>query len=104
MTQRCAVRRNGGDDVPRKPRKWPSYALWALEDVQALLLDIQALARDAQAAIQAGNRLESVIILGDVRDKARHGVSLLVRARAGEYREGGDALVAEKEEARRQPG
>ena len=66
---------------------------------------IQGLTRGAQAAVLDGNRLEAVILLGDVRERAARGVGLLVRARAGEYMEGGDANEpAGKEEARRQPG
>jgi hypothetical protein len=67
--------------TPRK--RWPNHALWALEDVTAILLDIQALARQTQIAVQDNSRLEATIIAGDIRDKAARGVAILSTARNG---------------------
>jgi hypothetical protein len=71
--------------MPNKPiAKWPHYALWALEDAQACLIEIDARAREAQELIRAGHALEAVILLGDVRGKAADGRLALAKGRNGE--------------------
>lgn len=48
--------------MTRPIAKWPHYALWALEDATAALLDIDAKTREAQELIRAGHTLEAVIV------------------------------------------
>lgn len=69
----------------RKAKPWPSYALWALEDVSALLLTIQEQALKAQRAIRDGKQLEAVIALADVRDSASKALRKLEQARTSNY-------------------
>lgn len=64
--------------------KWPHYALWALEDATAALLEIERGAKEAQELIRANRTLEAVIVLGDVRSKAADGRLILGKARNGE--------------------
>ncbi len=71
--------------MPRTAREWPTRALWVLEDTKALFTTIDALAREAQVAARDGNRLEAVIIAGDIRTKAMTGFERLTRARNGDY-------------------
>lgn len=69
----------------RKAKPWPSYALWALEDVTAILLSIQSNARKAQAAVKDGKQLEAVIALADIRDGAVNALRKLEQARSSDY-------------------
>ena len=71
----------------RKAKPWPSYALWALEDVTAILLDIQTGATKAQRAIRDGKQLEAVIQLADIRDAANRALRKLEQARHSDYQE-----------------
>lgn len=71
-----------------RPRRWPNYALWALEDVKAKLMQIEADARAVQAAAKEGNKLEAVIIAGDIRTAAMEARAILSRAKEGEYEDG----------------
>lgn len=71
--------------MPRKPKKWPSYALWALEDSLALLREIGDLSREAQKQIHQNNRLEAVILVGDIRDKAQRAANKLMQGKLGQY-------------------
>lgn len=71
----------------RKAKPWPSYALWALEDVSALLMDIQGKATQAQRAIRDGKQLEAVIALADIRDAASKALRKLEQARHSDYQE-----------------
>lgn len=64
--------------------KWPHYALWALEDTQGALIEIERKAKEAQELIRAGRVLEAVIVLGDVRSKAADGRLTLAKGRNGE--------------------
>lgn len=70
--------------MSRKPGGWPNYELWALEDAQACLLEIERCAKEAQELIRAGRVLEAVIVLGDVRSKAADGRLILGKGRNGE--------------------
>lgn len=88
--------------MPR-PKKWPSYTLEALEDIQAHAKTQQRLTRQAQEAVLDGKQLEAILLLGDIRDKAAEVVSLTVQAYTGAYQEGG-IPATNKEEARRLPG
>jgi hypothetical protein len=70
-----------------KRRRWPNYALWALEDALTKLSAIEASARTVQTAARDGNPLQVIIMAGDIRTMARDTKELLVRAKAGEYDE-----------------
>lgn len=69
----------------RKAKPWPTYALWALEDVTAILLDIKTNASKAQRAIRDGKQLEAVIVLADIRDGASTALRKLEQARNSGY-------------------
>lgn len=71
--------------MPRAAREWPTRALWVLEDTKALAQEIDGLAREAQVALKAGNSLEAVIVLSDVRSRATVIFDKLTKARAGQY-------------------
>jgi hypothetical protein len=68
-----------------KPRKWPNYALWALEDCKARLIGIEADARAIQEAARDGDRLQAIIIAGDIRKAATEAKTILTRAKEGQY-------------------
>ena len=70
--------------MSRPIAKWPHYALWALEDATAALLDIDAKTREAQELIRSGHTLEAVIVLADVRGKCADARLALSRGRNGE--------------------
>lgn len=72
-----------------KPKKWPSYALEALEDSVAVTLRIESLCREAQQAIVAGEKLEAMLIHSDIRVKAAQIRENIIRAKSGEYGKGG---------------
>lgn len=67
-----------------KPKKWPTNALGALEDVLVLLGDIGRLSREAQVRATEGDFARVVILNGDVREKAIKATHLLVQARTGQ--------------------
>ena len=69
-----------------KPAKWPTYALESLEDVLALLQEIESEAAQAQRHAREGDRLNAVIVLSDIRTKAMLGHSALIQGKAGEYK------------------
>ncbi len=71
--------------MPRVAREWPTRALWALEDVKAALKDIDALAREAQMLTRDNDRLQAVIVVGDIRTKALTAFDTLSKARNGDY-------------------
>lgn len=73
----------------RKPKKWPSYALEALETSLILLAEIEGLSREAQRAAKENDRLQAVIINGDIRERAARAREHLVRAKIGEYENSG---------------
>ena len=66
-------------------QRWPNYALWALEDVKAQLAQIEADARAVQEAAKNNNRLEAIIVAGDIRTQAMNAITTLTRAKEGEY-------------------
>ena len=68
-----------------RPKRWPNNALNALEDVQAILHDIQAIARDAQTATADGDRMNAIILGGDIRQRAQEARLILSQAYAGTY-------------------
>lgn len=70
--------------MPAPIKRWPNYALWALEDAAGCLVDIDQKAREAQELIVAGRTVEAVILLGDVRAKAAEGRLPLAKGRNGE--------------------
>jgi hypothetical protein len=51
----------------------------------AIFDEIEALERKAQIAARDGNRLEAVIIGGDIRERTAKGRELLSRALRGDY-------------------
>lgn len=67
-----------------RPGRWPRYALWALEDTQANLLDIGQKAREAQEALRQGRTLDAVILLGDIRNLSMDGRNTLHKSKEGE--------------------
>jgi hypothetical protein len=77
-----------------RPRRWPNYALWALEDVKVMLTRIEADARAVQMAAKEGNRLETVVIAGDIRTAAIEAKAILTRAKEGEYEDETGCRVA----------
>lgn len=70
-----------------KRRRWPNYALWALEDVLAKLASIEADARAIQVAARDGNAVQAIIVAGDIRASAVTARETLTRAKTGEYAE-----------------
>lgn len=72
-----------------KPKKWPSYALEALENTQAIQSNIVDVARQAQEAMDKGHYLRATILLGDIRDAASRATIILTRSRAGDYQQEG---------------
>lgn len=70
-----------------RPKKWPSYALEALENTQAILSEIDALARKAQTASADGDRMAAVIIGSDIRQRAQRASLILSQAYMGTYEE-----------------
>ena len=76
--------------MPYRPRPWPTHALWALEDVQALLAEIRALAQRAMPAAADGKITLTVLALSDVRDRAASAQMILAQARTGTYTGGDD--------------
>lgn len=70
--------------MPR-PKKWPSYALDALLDIREQFRETQRLTRQAQEAVLEGRKLEAIVILGNIQERAGWGVSLTVQAYTGVY-------------------
>jgi len=68
-----------------KPKKWPTYALEALENSLALTQRIDKASREAQTAITQNNPLLAVLALSDIRQHTQSIRESLVRARAGDY-------------------
>jgi hypothetical protein len=81
-----------------KPKRWPNYALDALEEIRQQFRETQRLTRQAQEAVLEGKQLEAIVLLGDIRDRASQGVSLTVQAYTGDY-EGGDWIDLITEES-----
>lgn len=67
------------------PKRWPNYALDALEDIQMQFKEMQRLTRQAQEAVLEGRQLEAIVLLGDIRERAVRGVSLTIQAYTGTY-------------------
>lgn len=70
------------------PKRWPNEVLWAAEDVDTILRDIQRLGRDIQLVGKETGNLEVVILATDIREKAAIGLHRLTEARAGNYGRG----------------
>lgn len=68
-----------------QPKRWPNEALGVLEDVKALLLDIDGLARQTQEG--ARDPMQTLRLQSDVRVKARDAFHRLTLARAGQYQQ-----------------
>lgn len=71
--------------MSHRPKKWPSYALGVLENTTALLLEIERLTRAAQTSTADRNPMITMILLGDIRERAQRGRELLGQARTGNY-------------------
>jgi len=67
-----------------RPGRWPRYALQALEDTTAALLEIERLARAVQEAAKRGDAMDVVILAGDIRHEAMNGREYLHKGKAGE--------------------
>ena len=67
------------------PKPLPYKAIAVLEDAMSLMKDAERLANAVQQAAVDGNKLEAVIVAGDIRTKAMLAHSLLVQARTGSY-------------------
>ena len=70
-----------------RPREWPTKARHVAEDVLARELTLRAKARDAQAALIAGNAGVALMLLGDVRELSLRNTEQLGAALRGEYGE-----------------
>lgn len=68
-----------------RPREWPTKARGAAEDVLAREAALRAKAREAQAAMLAGNAGLAVVLLGDVRELSLRNTEQLGAALRGEY-------------------
>lgn len=69
-----------------KPRKWPTYAIDALEDALSLLEDIERDMKRVEAAGKAGDKVELANAGTDVRVKAVKAHSTLIQGKTGDYR------------------
>lgn len=70
-----------------KPRAWPTKARQTAEDVLAREVTLRAKAREAQAALVAGNHGLALILLADVRELSLGNTEQLGAALRGEYGE-----------------
>lgn len=71
-----------------RPRKWPDYALGALESSRKLAKHVKATVRAAQKANIEGNRDMVMVLLADIREANAQIDELLAGAYHGEYVEG----------------
>lgn len=69
----------------KKPRRWPNYALESLEGTLFHLKDMTEMGRAVQMAAKELGQPDLVILGGDIRDRAREAIHLLVQARTGDY-------------------
>ena len=70
-----------------RPREWPNKARAVAEDVLARESSLRKAARDAQAALVAGNPGLAMMLLGDVRELSLRNTEQLGAALRGEYGE-----------------
>ena len=68
-----------------RPREWPTKARAVAEDVLARESALRSRAREAQAAMLAGNAGLAVVLLGDVRELSLRNTEQLGAALRGEY-------------------
>lgn len=68
----------------KPPKRWPNYAEWHRLEAIAGLQDIQRLSREAHRLMSAGQVVEAVILLGDVRERATAALEELKKAKDGE--------------------
>ena len=64
------------------PKRWPNNALATLENVKAILLDIDRLARQTQTT---KDPFTAVVLISDIRIKANDAFNRLSQARSGNY-------------------
>ena len=69
----------------RPRRKWPHYALWALEDVMAGLSEVSESLMEMQQAAIEGNPLLVVTTGSSAATKVGSMRETLIRAKTGEY-------------------
>lgn len=70
-----------------RPREWPTKARAVAEDVLAREITLRTKAREAQAALVAGNSGLAMMLLGDVRELSLRNTEQLGAALRGEYGE-----------------
>ena len=70
-----------------RPREWPNKARAVAEDVLAREHSLRKAAREAQAALVAGNPGLAMMLLGDVRELSLRNTEQLGAALRGEYGE-----------------
>jgi len=70
-----------------RPREWPTKARAVAEDVLAREITLRTKAREAQAALVAGNPGLAMMLLGDVRELSLRTTEQLGAALSGEYGE-----------------
>jgi len=70
-----------------RPREWPTKARSVAEDVLAREATLRTKAREAQAALVAGNPGLAMMLLGDVRELSLRTTEQLGAALRGEYGE-----------------
>lgn len=70
-----------------RPREWPTKARAVAEDVLAREITLRTKAREAQAALVAGNPGLAMMLLGDVRELSLRTTEQLGAALRGEYGE-----------------
>lgn len=68
-----------------RPREWPTKARSVAEDVLAREATLRTKAREAQAALVAGNPGLAMMLLGDVRELSLRTTEQLGAALRGEY-------------------
>lgn len=68
-----------------KPKKWPTYALDSLEGTLYHLKTVTEMGRVVQVVAKELGQPDLLILGGDIRDRARDAIHLLVQARTGEY-------------------
>lgn len=71
--------------MPRPIKRWPNYALESLEGTLFHLKTVTEMARAVQVVAKELGQSDLVILGGDIRDRARDAIHLLVQARTGDY-------------------
>lgn len=68
-----------------KPKKWPSYAQWGLEDSLVLLKDLDEKGKQVQELGKVQRNIDMVILGGDICRMSMTTFNKLIAAKLGEY-------------------